>query len=58
LALKLAREPASWRARLAESRETRPLFDTDRFRRNLEAAYLQMWERLSGPPRGFRLEAA
>lgn len=33
------------RQRLARNRDTFPLFDTDRFRRHLEAAYLEMWER-------------
>ena len=54
LALKLAREPemlASIKARLARNRATEPLFDTSRFTRNLEAAYLAMWERhQSGQP--------
>jgi predicted O-linked N-acetylglucosamine transferase (SPINDLY family) len=47
LALRLARDPAllaSYRARLAQARKTAPLFDTDRFRRNIEAAYIQMHE--------------
>src|SRR5262249_47955570 len=42
LALRLAREPnllRAYRDRLAENRLTYPLFDTDRFRRNIEAAY-------------------
>ncbi len=33
------------RARLAQNRATHPLFDTDRYRRHLEAAYATMWER-------------
>jgi predicted O-linked N-acetylglucosamine transferase (SPINDLY family) len=48
LALRLAREPArlaGLRAKLAASRATHPLFDTARFTRHLEAAYVQMWER-------------
>jgi protein O-GlcNAc transferase len=48
LALMLAREPAmlaGLKTRLAENRKTHPLFDTARFTRHLEAAYLQMWER-------------
>ena len=47
LALKLAREPqalASLKTKLAANRSTHPLFDTARFTRNLEAAYVQMWE--------------
>jgi len=48
LALKLAREPAllaSVRAKLKRNRETYPLFDTARFTRHIEAAYVTMWER-------------
>jgi protein O-GlcNAc transferase len=48
LALSLAREPellGSYRDRLARNRLTYPLFDTDRFRRHIEAAYRLMWER-------------
>ena len=48
LALKLARQPellANVRAKLARNRTTEPLFDTRRFTRNLEAAYIAMWER-------------
>ena len=33
------------RQRLARNRNTFPLFDTDRFRRNVEAAYVTMWEK-------------
>ncbi|HYM33213.1 MAG TPA: tetratricopeptide repeat protein [Candidatus Cybelea sp.] len=47
LALKLAREPEmlrDLRARLARNRLTTPLFDTDRFRRHIEAAYTKMWD--------------
>jgi Glycosyl transferase family 41/Biotin-lipoyl like len=47
LALRLAKEPSlleGYRNRLATNRLTHPLFDTDRFRRHIEAAYLQMWE--------------
>ena len=45
LALQLAREPErlhAVRARLAHNRSIAPLFDMDRFRRNIEAAYLDM----------------
>lgn len=45
LALQLARDPrrlAELRQRLAVARGTAPLFDTDRFRRHLEAAYREM----------------
>jgi len=48
LALGLAREPqmlASVKAKLLRNRKTEPLFDTRRFTRNLEAAYLAIWER-------------
>ncbi len=48
LALKLATSPAMLadiRARLARNRTTHPLFNTDRFRRHIESAYLTMWER-------------
>jgi predicted O-linked N-acetylglucosamine transferase (SPINDLY family) len=48
LAFKLATTPtllAEIRAKLAKNRITHPLFDTDRFRRHIEAAYTTMWER-------------
>ncbi len=48
LAHKLATRPdmlAEVRARLESNRMTRPLFDTDRFRRHIESAYVTMWER-------------
>jgi predicted O-linked N-acetylglucosamine transferase (SPINDLY family) len=32
------------RARLAANRLAHPLFNTDRFRRHIETAYLTMWE--------------
>jgi predicted O-linked N-acetylglucosamine transferase (SPINDLY family) len=47
-ALALARNPAALaeiRAKLAKCRGTSPLFDTVRFTRHLEAAYIAMWER-------------
>ena len=58
LALRLARAPAllaDVRSRLARNRATAPLFDPERFRRHLEAAYLTMWEtaQRGEPPRGF-----
>lgn len=49
LALKLARDGklrAGIKSRLARSRATCPLFDTDRFRRHMESAYTMMWERV------------
>lgn len=48
LALSLASEGgalAAVRARLKDGRDTGALFDTDRFRRHLEAAYIRMWQR-------------
>ncbi len=47
LALRLARDPerlADLRARLVHNRGSTPLFDTDRFRRHLEAAYIAVVE--------------
>jgi predicted O-linked N-acetylglucosamine transferase (SPINDLY family) len=46
LALRLARDPAllaSYRDRLAQNRQGISLFNTDQFRRHIEAAYIQMW---------------
>jgi protein O-GlcNAc transferase len=62
VALMLAREPstlAALKAKLARNRDTHPLFDTLRFTRHLEAAYLRMWERAQGghPPESFAVEA-
>jgi protein O-GlcNAc transferase len=48
LALKLTQEPgflAAIKSKLAENRKTYPLFDTARFTRAIEAAYVIMWER-------------
>jgi protein O-GlcNAc transferase len=58
LALRLARNPselAAIREKLAGTRLTYPLFDTARFTRNLERAYISMWERNEAnlPPQGF-----
>jgi predicted O-linked N-acetylglucosamine transferase (SPINDLY family) len=58
LALRLARDPAllqSFKRRLAETRDTTPLFDTERFARHLERAYLRMAERSrrGEPPAAF-----
>jgi len=47
LALQLAHAPsalAELRKKLAVNRQTMPLFDSQRFTRNLEAAYERMWE--------------
>jgi predicted O-linked N-acetylglucosamine transferase (SPINDLY family) len=61
LALRLANEPAmlrSIRDKLASNRDACALFDTDRFRRGIEAAYLQMWERWQRgePPQAFQVK--
>jgi protein O-GlcNAc transferase len=48
LALRLAQEPALLelvKAKLAQHRDRCVLFDTKRFARHIEAAYLTMWER-------------
>jgi predicted O-linked N-acetylglucosamine transferase (SPINDLY family) len=54
LALRLAQDREGLfhiKAKLARNRATCALFDTDRFCRNLEAAFLIMWERyLRGEP--------
>ena len=47
LTLALARDPrriAEIKAKLVRHRDTHSLFDTDRFRRHVEAAYTRMWE--------------
>ena len=61
LALKLASDPAllqSTRRKLEQNRSTCRLFDSDRFRRHIEAAYETMWDiyRRGEPPRNFRVE--
>jgi len=58
LALALARDPARLQAirmKLTESRRTPPLFDTAAFARNLETAFVAMWERQQKgePPAAF-----
>jgi protein O-GlcNAc transferase len=63
LALKLARDPpvlARIKAKLARNRDTYPLFDSERFARNLEAAYTSMWEnwQRGESPRSFSVEPA
>jgi len=48
LALKIARDPAylvALKAKLERNRTASALFDTARFTRNVEAAYVTMWER-------------
>jgi protein O-GlcNAc transferase len=61
LALKLATDRtllSSIRRKLADNRTTCALFDGDRFRRNVEAAYTTMWDihRRGESPRSFRVE--
>lgn len=63
LALRLAKDRAllsGFRQRLARNRATCPLFDTDRFARDIETAYTMMWERSQRgePPGGFAVDAA
>ena len=62
LALELAtnrKRLAEIRSRLAKNRDTYPLFDTDRFRRHIEAAYTTMWERYQRgePPASFAVDS-
>jgi predicted O-linked N-acetylglucosamine transferase (SPINDLY family) len=48
LALQIAANPralSDLRAKLANNRVTASLFNTDGFRRNIESAYIAMWER-------------
>lgn len=57
-ALKLATTPpllSELRSRLAQHRMTTPLFDSERFCRHLESAYVSMWERAERgmPPDSF-----
>jgi predicted O-linked N-acetylglucosamine transferase (SPINDLY family) len=61
-ALRLATEPgtlAALRERLATNRSSHALFDTDRWRRHVEAAYVTMWERVCAglPPASFAIPA-
>jgi len=63
LAQRLAGDPqrlAALRERLARNRDVYPLFDTDRFTRNIEAAYTAMWERAERgePPQSFSVSGA
>lgn len=62
LALRLAREPdtcAAIRSKLRANRDTAPLFDTDHFRRSIEAAYTAMYTRWQAgdAPSAFAVEA-
>jgi len=61
LALQLARDGSllgALRAKLARNRLTHALFDTDRFRRHIESAYVTMWEisRRGERPRAFTVD--
>ena len=61
LALKLAREPeflSELRAKLARNRDTKPLFDSERYCRNLEGAYSKMFEmwRKGEAPKSFAVD--
>jgi predicted O-linked N-acetylglucosamine transferase (SPINDLY family) len=63
LALQLATDASllqSVRCKLEQNRLRYPLFDTDRFRRHIEAAYLTAWGiwQRGESPRSFRVEAA
>ncbi len=55
LAVRLANNPSELKAikaKLAKNRSICALFDTDQFRRHIEAAYTQMWQRwLAGAPK-------
>ena len=58
LAVRLAKDTAALailRRKLAENRAAAPLFDTDRCRRHIEAAYARMWHihQLGQDPQGF-----
>ncbi len=58
LAIRLAQNPgalAEIKRKLARNRETHPLFDRQRFARNIESAYATMWDICARgePPRSF-----
>jgi protein O-GlcNAc transferase len=60
LALKLARDPgalAEMREKIEQNRRSAPLFDSARFCRDIERAYLHMWDlhRRGEPPRTFNV---
>jgi predicted O-linked N-acetylglucosamine transferase (SPINDLY family) len=60
-AFELANDPpqlAELRARLAQNRDTGPLFNTTLFCRQLESAYTRMWQRYQSAlaPQGFSVE--
>jgi predicted O-linked N-acetylglucosamine transferase (SPINDLY family) len=61
LARDLAHDPTrrqALRDKLRANRSTAPLFDPDRFRRGIEAAYARMWETAcrGEPPQGFAVK--
>jgi predicted O-linked N-acetylglucosamine transferase (SPINDLY family) len=61
LVLKLARDQAmlaSLKAKLASGRQNCPLFDTPRYTRHIESAYITMWERYQRgqPPAHFAVD--
>jgi predicted O-linked N-acetylglucosamine transferase (SPINDLY family) len=61
LALRLATQPAfmrSVRMTLSDRRASCPLFDTDRFREHIEAAYTTMWKiwQRGEEPRSFSID--
>jgi predicted O-linked N-acetylglucosamine transferase (SPINDLY family) len=61
IALQLARDPfslAAIRQKLARNRDSYPLFDTARYTRNIEAAYIAMWRRhqTGDPPASFAVD--
>jgi protein O-GlcNAc transferase len=62
MAIKIAHEPellASLKDKLARNRDTYPLFNTKRFTRHIEAAYVAMWEKYQRwqPPTSFAVDA-
>lgn len=62
LAIRLATDPALHRnlkSRLDRNRSSASLFDTDRFRRHIEAAYTTMWQtsQRGEPPKSFAVRA-
>jgi predicted O-linked N-acetylglucosamine transferase (SPINDLY family) len=63
MALNLARDEAmlsGLKQKLVRDRASFPLFNTDRFRRHIEAAYATMWERhqRGEPPASFAVPLA
>jgi predicted O-linked N-acetylglucosamine transferase (SPINDLY family) len=62
-ALRLATDAAllgDARRKLAQNRQTHPLFDADRFRLHIESAYTKMWDirqQSDGAPQSFSIEA-